>query len=140
MSTEHNKATVHRIFDEFLNTGNPDAADELFAADFVNHSPGRGASPDREGMKKFITSLRTTFPDLKLVPDDLIAEGDRVAIRMTISGTHQGEIAGVAPTGKRITWAALSVLRFADGKAVERWNISDELDLLRQLGVRPSKK
>ncbi len=140
MSTEGNKAIVRRIFDEFLNTGNPDAADELFAADFVNHSPGRGASPDREGMKKFITSLRTTFPDLKMVPDDMIAEGDRVAIHITISGTHQGEIAGAAPTGKRITWAAFSVLRFADGRAIERWNISDELDLMRQLGIRSSKK
>jgi steroid delta-isomerase-like uncharacterized protein len=140
MSTEENKAIVRRIFDEFLNTGDPDAADELFAADFVNHSPGRGAAPDREGMKRFISSLRRTFPDMKLTPDDLIAEGDKVTVRMTISGTHRGEIAGVAATGKQVTWDAISILRFAGGKAVERWNISDELGLLRQLGVKPSAK
>jgi steroid delta-isomerase-like uncharacterized protein len=140
MSTEENKAIVRRIFDEFLNTGDPDAADELFAADFVNHSPGRGAAPDREGMKQFITSLRRTFPDMKLTPDDLIAEGDKVTVRMTISGTHRGEIAGVSATGKQVAWDAISILRFADGKAVERWNISDELGLLRQLGVKPSAR
>ena len=139
MSTEENKAIVHRIFNEFLNTGNLDAADEFFAVNFVNHSPGRGTAPDREGMKQFIASLRTTFPDMKLSPDDLIAEGDKVAVRMTASGTHLGEIARVPPTGKRISWDAMSILHFVDGKVVERWNLSDELAILQQLGVRPTR-
>jgi len=135
--SEENKAIVRRIFRDFLNAGNLEAANDLFAPDFVNHSPGRRTTPDREGLKQFIAYLHAAFPDVSWTIDDLVADGDRVAIRMTLRGTHTGDLFGIPPTGKRIDMAAMTILRFAGGKAVERWNVSDDLLLLQQIGVIP---
>ena len=128
---------MRRLFEEFLNTGDLRAADEFFAVDFVNHSPARGTTPDREGMKQFITNLRSAFPDMVLRADDMIAEGDKVAIRMTGRGTHRGDLRGMPGTGKQFEVPLISIIRLADGKVVERWNVYDELLLLQQLGIIP---
>jgi steroid delta-isomerase-like uncharacterized protein len=138
MSTEENEAIVRRIIGEFLNEGNLALADELSTKDFVNHSPGSGITPDREGLKRYLSNLRTAFPDMVTTIDDMIAEGDKVVVRVTSSGTHMGDLAGIPPTGRQVRVPAISIIRFADGKAVERWNITDELSLLQQLGILPS--
>jgi steroid delta-isomerase-like uncharacterized protein len=138
MSTEENEAIVRRIIGEFLNEGNLALADELSTEDFVNHSPGSGITPDREGLKRYVSNLRTAFPDMVTTIDDMIAEGDKVVVRVTSSGTHMGDLAGIPPTGRQVRVPAISIIRFADGKAVERWNITDELSLLQQLGILPS--
>ena len=137
MSVQENKAMVHRLLDEFLNTGDLAAAEKFFAPDFINHNPARGMTPDREGIKQFISTLHTGFPDIKMNADDLIAEDDKVIIRATISGTHNGNFVGIPPTGKKVNIMAISILRLAEGKIIERWNVSDEFGLLQQLGAMP---
>ena len=138
MSVEENKAIAHRIVEEFLNTGDLDAVDRFFATDFINHNPARGITNDREGIKHYIASLYTAFPDLNTTIDDLIAEGDKVVCRVTTSGTHRGDLEGIPPTGKRMSVTNITIFRIANGKVFERWNVSDQLGILQQLGVIPS--
>ena len=139
MSVEENKAIAHRIISEFLNEGDLDVADELFAEHFVNHNPGRGTTPDREGLKQFITNVHTAFPDGNTTIEDLISEGDKVVVRVTGRGTHTGDFGIIPATGRQFEVSGISIFRFADGKVVERWSITDEVSLLQQLGVLPSK-
>jgi len=135
MSAEENKAKVRRLIEEFINKGNLAVADEIFATNFVNHSPAAGTTPDRHGIKQYITMLHTAFPDFHCAIEDLIAEGDRVVVRLMCRGTHRGEFMGISSTGKQGSVTAISILRFAGGKVVERWNSTDNLGLLQQLGV-----
>jgi predicted ester cyclase len=82
MSIDKNKDLGFRIIYDFINKNDPVAADDMFADDFVNHSPSLGVSPDREGLKQMIGLLHTAFPDYHMDVEDLIAEGDKVALRM----------------------------------------------------------
>ncbi len=141
MSAEENKALVHRFYDEFLNAGNLDIADELIAPDCVfymggNLEPIRGP----EGYKRTLAMFRTAFPDIRWTIEDMVAEGDRVAERPVGRGTHLGEFMSIAPTGKRIEIRGIAILRVADGKIVENWGMPDMLGLMRQLGVAPTAK
>ena len=135
MFTEENKAIARRIIEDFINKGDLNVADQLFAEDFINHNPARGTTPDREGMKQFINYMLAAFPNQILTIDDLIAEGDKVVLRMTGRGTHTGELLGIPATGKQIEVPGISILRIADGKMVDRWNISDNLLLLQWIRI-----
>jgi len=135
MSAEENKAKVRRLIEEFINKGNLAVADEIFATNFVNHSPAAGTTPDRQGIKQYITILHTAFSDFHCAIEDLIAEGDRVVVRLMCRGTHRGEFMGISPTGRQVNVTAISILRFAGGKVVERWNNTDNLGMLQQFGV-----
>ena len=136
--SEENKAIARRLFGEGINEGNLSVADELVAPDFINHNPARGATPDREGLKQYVTMLRSAFPDLHGTIEDQIAEGDKVVLRMTFRGTHRGKLMGIPPTGKELAVIAIGIFRFAGGKIVERWAITDELGMMQQLGVIPT--
>jgi steroid delta-isomerase-like uncharacterized protein len=125
---------VRRLVEQLVNKGDMAVVDEIFASTFVNHSPAAGTTPDREGIKQLISMMRNAFPDYHNVIEDLIAEGDRVAVRVICRGTHRAEFMGIAPTGKSVEFSAVSIFRFADGKVVERWNNTDNLGLLQQLG------
>lgn len=138
MSTEDNKAIAHRIIKEFSNEKRLGLLDDLFAEDFVNHSPGPGYGSDREGLKQFMSLFHAAFPDMLTTIDDLVAGQDKVAIRMTGRGTHTGDLMGIPPTGKHVTVTSISIISIVDGKVAERWNITDILSLLQQLGVSPS--
>ena len=81
--------------------------------------------------------LVTAFPDIRFELDDMIAEGDKVAVRFTFRGTHQGVFQGIAPTGKQITYSALEIDRFVGGKFIEAWIVSDTLGMMQQLGAIP---
>jgi predicted ester cyclase len=131
MSTEGNKATIHR-FNEVMNTGTVDTLDEILAADFVWHNTGRRGV---KAMKQAVIAFRTIFPDTHLVIEDVIAEGDKVVVRLSGSGTHKGEFFGIQPTGKMVTWTGIAIGRCRDGKIVEMWSNEDGLGRLRQLGV-----
>ena len=134
MSTEDNKTLVHRFFEEFANQGNLAVADDLFVPEYVHHFPDEDIhGPD--GMKQLDKRLRTAFPDWQISADDVIAEGDKVVVRYTMHGTHQGEGFDIAPTGKRVVYTGIDIIRIADGKIVEQWTEIDALGLLRQLGV-----
>lgn len=124
-----------RIFQEIISGGDLALADALIAPDYVDH---RGGPPGREGFKLGLSMVRAAFPDWTSAPQDLIVEGDRVAGRWVVTGTHQGEFMGIPATGAAISMAEAGVLRFQDGQLTELWRVADELALLRQLGVLPS--
>jgi len=136
-STEELKAIARRYIDDLWSKGNLAVADEIIAADFVDHSPHPGETPDREGIKQGVTAFQTGFSDYQFVIEDMIAEGDRIAIRQTFRGIHTGEFAGASPTGKEITMTCIVILRAKGGKIVDRWANVDDLGFLIQLGVIP---
>ena len=82
--------------------------------------------------------FRSAIPDLRVVVEDIIAEGDKVAVRYTLEGTHEGELFGVPPTGKRVSIKSISVERVSDGKIIEHWRVTDSLDMMQQLGAIPT--
>lgn len=138
MSTEENKALVRRLvdtFNEVWRTGNMDLIDPLFTNTFVNHTPGM--PPDREGFKLVLPAYRTAFPDLRITAEDMLAEGDKVVLRLVSRGTHQGELMGIPPTGKPITVSETHIYQIAGGKIVERWGQFDALGMLQQIGAVP---
>ncbi len=135
MALEQNKAIARRYIEELWTKGDLALADELIAADFVNHSPAPGETPDREGIKQGVTAFQTGFSDFQFMIEDLIAEGDKVVIPQTFRGTHTGEFAGAPATGKEITMTVIVILRIEGGKIVDRWANVDELGFLIQLGV-----
>ena len=139
MSTELNKALVRQMVEEVFNRGNVSLADEFLAPDFVEREElPPGIPRDREGVKLLTTLLRSAFPDFKATLDDIVAEGDRVVIRQTWSGTHQGEFMGVPPTGKRVSFGVIDILRVAEGKCQEHWGQMDTMALMQQLGALPT--
>jgi steroid delta-isomerase-like uncharacterized protein len=134
--SEGNKNLVRRLLEEVWNKGNAHVADELFTSNYTHHDPSTpdvGRGPESE--KKRMTLYRQAFPDLRLTIDDLIAEGETVTARWTCTGTHKGELAGIAPTGKHVTMTGISIARFANGKMTEGWVNWDALGLMQQLGV-----
>lgn len=139
MSTEENKNLVRRWIEE-LNKGNLDAADDLFTADYILHDPGvpPNLPPGPEGVKQFVRPIIEAIPDMKGTIEHLVAEGDKVAIWGTITGTHQGELAGVPRTGKPLNFILTSIIRFADGQFAEEWQLGDSLTMLQQIGAIPS--
>ena len=137
MSTEQNKAILRRYIQEVDNKGNFAVHDELVAPNFRSYYAS-GPPMDREGHKQFLTVMRTACPDIRVTIEDLIAEGDKVVVRWTSRGTHQGEFQGVLPTAKQVTVTGITINRFADGQLVETWSVFDQMGLLQQLGVVPS--
>jgi len=131
-----NKAIIGRVV-ELWNTGNLAIADEIYGADFVNHDPNDPEVTNLESYKGFVAAILTGFPDFHVTTNDLIVEGDKVAVRWIITATHQGEFAGIPATGIEATWTGMTIWRFADGKIVEGWWMKDVLGLLQQLGVIP---
>ena len=124
-----NKALVQRWFDEVWNKGREAAIDEMLAPRAVVH----GVGP--EGFKRFHTAYRTAFPDVKVTIEDMVAEGDRVALRWRATATHTGPLLNVPPTGKPVTFEGMGIVRVDKGMIVEGWNLFDQLGMFTQLGV-----
>jgi steroid delta-isomerase-like uncharacterized protein len=120
-SPEIYKSLVRRYYDAF-STGGLDLLDEVVADDFVDHDPMPGQPPGLVGIKLAVDSFRAAFPDGEMVVDALIAEGDRVVARVTMSGTHRGEYAGMPGTGKAVRAEGIEIFRLADGKLAEGWS------------------
>ncbi len=137
MSLEENKAIELRFLEEVVNKGNLDVIDEHCAANFVDQTALPGTAPDREGYKQFFAMSRSALPDFHSTLEDIIAEGDKVAERFTVRGTHKGEWMGIAPTGKQVTVQGMAIHRITDGKIVENWANMDMLGVMVQLGVVP---
>ena len=135
MSTEENKATIRRIYDEF-NKGNYDIVDECFADDFkvVRNS---GLVLDRDGLKNFLVGIQNGIPDLQRTLNDIVAEGDNVAFNFTWTGTDKNGIGGAPATGKQLTIKEAYFSRFKNGKIVEYKQFSDTLVMLQQGGFLP---
>ena len=140
MSTQDNKALVRRWVEEVLNTrdvSDQSPAYQLVAADFVGHFPGQPPIEGLEAYRQFGSLYFSAFPDLRITPVDLIAEGDKVTMRYDWRGTHRGELMGIPPTDKQVRTSGISILRVADGKIAEQWDSFDNLGMLQQLGVIP---
>ncbi len=135
MTEEKNKALNRRFVEEVINQGNLDAIDDLIDPGTVDHAAPEGFPTGREGAKYFATMMRSAFPDLHLTIEDMISEEDKVVVRSTWSGTHEGEFMGIPATGRRVTVSQIDISRVADGRMVEHWGQFDALGLMQQLGV-----
>jgi predicted ester cyclase len=122
---EKNKALVREFFEEAWGKGNVAAVDEFMAADFVEHPRPSTLSPGTEGMKQLIGAYRMAFPDLKVALDDIFAEGEMVAFRWSVSGTHLGDWLGIPPTANHVAATGITLFRVAFGKVVEGWTSMD---------------
>jgi steroid delta-isomerase-like uncharacterized protein len=143
MSTAANKAIVRRFYEEVFNQRNIDAIDELVGAEFINHDPTPVASRDIDSMKQFIKTLTQAFPDHHHAIEDLIAEGDKVVMRCTLTATHRGQFPGfleMLPTSNLVCQLQIHILRVQDGKLAEHWVIRDDLTMMQQLGLIPQSE
>ena len=138
MSAETNKQIVRRIAEEPW-TGNFDVVDELVDRDYTGHDPSQ-PEPTRgpAGFREFISTYLAGFPDARITVDQQLAEGEFVATRWTGRGTHEGELMGIAATGKQVTVTGITLSRLAGEKVVEEWTNWDTLGMLQQLGVVPA--
>ncbi|NTV09570.1 MAG: ester cyclase [Zoogloea sp.] len=135
MGAHEPKEQVRRTYERLFNRGELALADELVGAEFLNHGAPPEAPRGPAGLRATVTMLRTAFPDLHFTLEELIAEGDLVAVRATMRGTQRGPFMGIAPTNRAVEQAGIHIIRFADGKAVEHWGVHDDLGMLKQLGV-----
>jgi steroid delta-isomerase-like uncharacterized protein len=135
MTLEENKKFMSNFIEEVINNKNLDAADDLAAADFIEHLPFPGQGPGREGLKFAINAMLTGFPDMNWTVQEQIAEGETVVTRFTWTGTHDGAFMGIPPTNKKVeVWGVvIDVVR--DGLFAESRIIMDTVGLLQQVGV-----
>jgi steroid delta-isomerase-like uncharacterized protein len=139
MSIERNKAVVHRLFDEVWNTGRLDAIEELYAVDYVvDYRPYAPLRRGHDAIKDMVRRAYVAFPDFHEELQEMIAEGDKVVVRFTITGTQLGQWGPLPPTGKPVSFEEIVILRFVDGKVAEQRGLPDNLAALRQLGVVPT--
>ena len=137
--THASKERSRLLYEEIFGKGNYDAADELLAADVVNHGPGVPPTVGTEGIKRQAALLRTAFPDLRVTLNDQFGEGDRVVSRWNGSGTHTGPLnlpgAALEPTGIAISFDEIRIDRHDGGRIVESWFLPDRFTLWQQLGL-----
>jgi steroid delta-isomerase-like uncharacterized protein len=136
MSTAVNKALARRVFEEVLNARNIAALDQLAAADYEEHNPLPGQRTGLDGLRDRYTMVLNGL-DPHFTIEDVIAEGDRVVLRWTNSGTHVAEFLGMPPTGKSFTIGGIEIWRVKDGKLAEHWDMVDVFGQLQQLGLLP---
>ncbi len=135
MDTEHNKSTYRAFIQQVFNEGRLDALDEFLAPSYVIRDAPPETPPGAEGVKSVVAMFRGAFPDLEITLDDVIAEGDTVAARSTLRGTHRGSLFGIAPTGKSVSITSLTMVRIVNGRLVESWIKNDTASLMNQLGT-----
>ena len=135
MHEHDNKQVVRRFVDEYQSAGDERAFAELLHPDVLDHSRPPGIAPGAEGVRQQFDAFRAAFPDFRATIHDQIAEGDKVVTRKVFRGTHQGELMGIAPTGRAVEIEVIDIVRIKDGRIVEHWNVVDRLGLLEQLGA-----
>ncbi len=134
---EITKPLYARSINEFWAGLNLANVDEYFAADYVNHNQIPGMPQGREGVKVFVSLMKSAFSDKNYVTEDLIAEGDKVVTRWSSTGKHTGDFMGVPATGKRMRVTGIAIDRIEGGKVVETWGEYDTMGMMQQLGVAP---
>ncbi len=138
MTPDEGAALINRFYDEGWNANNLDVYDELVTEDFVDHQAVPGLPQGRDGFKALNGMFRVAMPDVWVTVDDIITDGDKVAARWTSTGTHQGDLFGIPPTGNAVKITATVLYRTEDGRLAEGWISRDDLGLMRQLGVIPT--
>jgi len=137
MTAEDNKRIVREFYEEVLNKGNLAVIDKVTAANYVDHTAAPGVPPGIAGEKAWFAMLHAAFPDGRTTIEDIVAEGDKVVVRGTMTGTHKGEFLGIPATGKKVKISGIDMTRFANGKSVEHWGQWDVAGMMQQLGVMP---
>jgi steroid delta-isomerase-like uncharacterized protein len=134
---EQNKALARRAFDELLSKGRFELAEQLYAKDFVNHGIHRDISLEED--QAALKGWHQPFPDLAIVPEKLIADGDQVAVYWIARGTNSGTGNGLPATGKKAEQSGITIWRIVNGKIKEEWSAFDQLSMMQQLGLLPQK-
>lgn len=137
MRLDQNKEVATRFIQEVFVKADPAAVDELATEDFVPHSWGE-MPPGRDSLKAAQQRVSQGLSHARMTIEDVIAEGDRVAVRLTSHGRHDGEFMGMPASGKEYTISETHIFRIADGKVAEHWRDADMLGLLRQIGALPA--
>ena len=131
-------ATTMRRMYELISAGQIDEFAELLADDFVEHEETPGLEPTKDGVTQLFRMYRAAFPDLRMEPEDILVSGDKAVARVRATGTHQGELMGIPPTGRSVDIQLIDITRFGDdGRAIEHWGVSDTMAMMQQLGVAP---
>jgi steroid delta-isomerase-like uncharacterized protein len=138
MSEADNKALVRRLLEELRDGWHPATIEKYFAPGYRRHLTATSTPLTREEQRLRATRLRVAFPDAQATLEDIFAEGDRVAYRLTIRGTHTGEFLGVPASGRQVAVSFIAIVRIEDGKLVEEWGGLDQPDLIQQMRGYPS--
>ena len=134
--SEENKALARRSWES---VDNPDSLEEVYTPDVVWHNP-EGDIQGIEQAKQFVTMFKSAFPDMSATVEDVVAEGDKVVTRITMRGTHQGEVEEFGPpTGRQVEVQGITIHRIEGGKIVEEWNSWDNMSIMQQLGLVPEQ-
>jgi steroid delta-isomerase-like uncharacterized protein len=137
MAEHPSKALVRRFVEEVINAGDYTPMAEPAAANFVNHHPSGRTAVGLDALIDGMAANRMAFPDWHETIEDILADGDKVVVRATAHGTHQGTFMGIAPTGRAVSMAGIDIFRIEDGKLVEHWGVGDLPSLLQQLATLP---
>lgn len=136
MSTAENKALVRRMIDSW-NNGDLAGMSAYWSPGMVHHS--RGGTLDTRQVAGAMGGVMSAFPDLRMTIEDMVAEGDKVASLLTLTGTHTGEFLSIPPTGKSVSISLQGMVRIQEGKVTEHWGVADGLALLEQLNLIPQE-
>lgn len=130
---------IRRFYEDVIGNGQLDLVDELSTDDFVEHEEGLpGQPPGREGIKFFVSAFREAFPDIRpKAIGPTLADGDLEAAHVVLTGTHNGDLMGVAATGKTVEFGGIDIIRVEDGKVAEHWGVTDTMSLMQQVGAIP---
>ena len=134
-ATAENERIARRVPEDIATEGNLDLVPEVFAADAVEHGPFGQEARGHDEIREFLEGYRAAFPDFSATVEDVVSEGDTVAMRVTLRGTHEGELMGMEPTGESFEVGNMVFTRIEDGKIAERWLQPDTLGMLEQLGI-----
>lgn len=137
-STRENVKAVSRIWVEIWNQGLLATCDEVFAPGYIGHLPLMDVKGPEE-FKQLVSAYRNAYPDVHLTVEDVFADGDRVAVRWTSRGTHQGSIMGIPPSGNKVEVMGISLFRMANGQVAEEWEGFDTLKMMQQIGAIPAR-
>jgi steroid delta-isomerase-like uncharacterized protein len=132
------KQMAERWYEEVMSEGKIEVIDELCSPDYIENDPLPGTGADLAGLKEGVTQIRAAFPDIQASADDIIVEGDRLAVRSTLRATHEGDFIGIPASGKKIEVSNYDFVRFEDGLAVEHWGVIDSAALMEQIGAVPA--
>ena len=133
-----NSAVALRLINEVWNAASLEVLDEIMAPDFVSHGPTHDETKNLDDFRTFVAAMRAAFPDLVITAEQVIADGDRMAVAWRVTGTNTGTLDEIPATGQSASLLGVTLYRFADGRIAESWYAWNELDLLTQLGLIPS--
>lgn len=132
---QQNERIAHLYFEEVWNKGKVDLLDSILTPDYINHTPSVPTTPGPDGLKPIVTAIRKAFPDLSFTIQDVIATDDYVTIRTIMRGTQKDSLFGIPPTNKTIEVNQINIEKIQNGRIAEHWRVTDELTMMRQLGV-----